>query len=274
MVCFFLVPSLYLISLIIHFFPHKSHCLLICCVYSSRLIYLDYIHQHFIYLLKAFSFLLILYLTSVLGLQTLRSLWISHLSRLLSQVSFLCYLNYFVVNGRHLKFPQHHFLFFLFFLPFFFFFLLFTHYKIVFLSYSAVILKLFIVLCMLNLFSRVRLFVTLWAVAHQALLVHGILPGKNTGVGCLALLLGILPTQKSNLCLLCLLHCRRILYPLNHLGGAILSFCKCSRQFLWPNAFYFLSCVVVILVSVWPDKQIEGRIDWVGLIWLLIPLKF
>ena len=43
-------------------------------------------------------------------------------------------------------------------------------------------------------------------------------PGKNTGVGCHALLQGIFLTQGSNLCLLYLLHCRWILYPLSHQG--------------------------------------------------------
>ena len=38
-------------------------------------------------------------------------------------------------------------------------------------------------------------------------------PGKNTGVGCHVLLQGIFPTQGLNPSLLCLLHCRRILYP-------------------------------------------------------------
>ena len=37
-------------------------------------------------------------------------------------------------------------------------------------------------------------------------------PGKNTRVGCHALLQGILPTQGWNLCLLGILHCRRIPY--------------------------------------------------------------
>ena len=37
-------------------------------------------------------------------------------------------------------------------------------------------------------------------------------PGKNTGVGCHPLLQGIFPTQESNPSLLCLLHCRQILY--------------------------------------------------------------
>ena len=39
---------------------------------------------------------------------------------------------------------------------------------------------------------------TLWTVARQAS-VHGDSPGKNTGVGCHALLPGIFPTQRSNL---------------------------------------------------------------------------
>ena len=43
-------------------------------------------------------------------------------------------------------------------------------------------------------------------------------PGKNTEVSCHALLQGVFLTQGSNLCLLCLLHCRQILYPLSHVG--------------------------------------------------------
>ena len=46
--------------------------------------------------------------------------------------------------------------------------------------------------------------------------VHGDSPGKNTGVGCHALLQGIFPTQGSNPGLL---HCRRILYHLSHQGS-------------------------------------------------------
>ena len=40
--------------------------------------------------------------------------------------------------------------------------------------------------------------------------VHGISPGKNSGVDCPFLLQGIFPTQELHLCLL---HCRWILYP-------------------------------------------------------------
>ena len=52
-------------------------------------------------------------------------------------------------------------------------------------------------------------------------------PGKNTRVGCHAILQGIFPTQESNLCLLYLLHRRQILYPLSHLGNPLCGFiCK------------------------------------------------
>ena len=44
-------------------------------------------------------------------------------------------------------------------------------------------------------------------------------PGKNTGVSCQFLLQGILPTQGLNPSLL---HCRRILYRLNHQGSPLL----------------------------------------------------
>ena len=43
-------------------------------------------------------------------------------------------------------------------------------------------------------------------------------PGKNTGMGCHFLLQQIFLTQGSDLHLLCLLHCRQILYPSSHQG--------------------------------------------------------
>ena len=53
------------------------------------------------------------------------------------------------------------------------------------------------------------------AIAHQA---PPSVEGRNTGVGCSFLLQGIFQTQGSKkLCLLCLLHCRQILYLLSHL---------------------------------------------------------
>ena len=65
--------------------------------------------------------------------------------------------------------------------------------------------------CVLSRFHRVWLLVTLWTVAHQAPLSLDS-PGKNTGMGCHALLQGIFPTLGSNSSLLGLLHCRWILY--------------------------------------------------------------
>ena len=53
--------------------------------------------------------------------------------------------------------------------------------------------------CTLSHFSHVRLFATLWTVAH---LSPWDSPGKNTGVGCHALLQRIFQTQGSNLSLL------------------------------------------------------------------------
>ena len=49
--------------------------------------------------------------------------------------------------------------------------------------------------------------------------IHGIFPGKNTGVGCSFLLQEIFPTQESNLGFL---HCRQTLYPLSHQGSPII----------------------------------------------------
>ena len=48
--------------------------------------------------------------------------------------------------------------------------------------------------------------------------VHGDSPGKNTGVGCHALLQGIFPTQGSNPCLLWLLYCQASSLPLEPAG--------------------------------------------------------
>ena len=46
--------------------------------------------------------------------------------------------------------------------------------------------------------------------------IHGDSPGKNTGVGCHALLQGIFPTQGSNPGLP---HCRHVVYHLSHQGS-------------------------------------------------------
>ena len=70
---------------------------------------------------------------------------------------------------------------------------------------------------MLSFFSSVQLLVTLWTVALQAPLPWDS-PGKNTGVGCHALLQEIFPTQGSSTCLL---HWQADSLPVRHLGSPL-----------------------------------------------------
>ena len=82
-------------------------------------------------------------------------------------------------------------------------------------------------------------------------------PGKNTGVGCQALLQGIFPTQRSNLHLL---HCRWILYPLRHLGSLFISD---NIQYL---SFFCLTFSLSIMPSMSIHVFAKGKI--VFLLWL------
>ena len=72
--------------------------------------------------------------------------------------------------------------------------------------------------------------------------VHGDSPGKNTGVGCHALLQGIFPTQESNQGLL---HFRQILYQLSCQGSPEITICGLRRTGVWIlilcNDFSFLN---------------------------------
>ena len=54
--------------------------------------------------------------------------------------------------------------------------------------------------------------------------------GKNTGVGCHALLWEIFLTLGSNTHLLCLLHYQQTLYPLRHLGKPIYIYAKLNHR--------------------------------------------
>jgi len=80
---------------------------------------------------------------------------------------------------------------------------------------------------MLNHFSHISLFVTLWTIAHQPPSL-GFSPkteilAKNTGLGCHFLLQGIFPTQGLNLHLLCLLLWQAGSLPL---GSFLLTLCR------------------------------------------------
>ena len=57
-------------------------------------------------------------------------------------------------------------------------------------------------------------------------------PGKNTGAGCHALLQGVLPTQRSNLSLQCLLRWQADSLPLSHLGSPRLPTAEIEQTFL------------------------------------------
>ena len=79
--------------------------------------------------------------------------------------------------------------------------------------------------------------------------VRGDSPGKNTGVGCRALLQGIFPTQGANLGLP---HCRWILYHLRHQGSIYI--CThiythnfiCIYFFIHASADGYFSCFHVL----------------------------
>ena len=92
--------------------------------------------------------------------------------------------------------------------------------------------------CALSHFSCVQLFVTLWTIVHQAHSQDS--PGKNTGMGCHALLQGIFSTQESNPHLLRLLHCRQILHPLSHLGSPLKSAGTEYKPETTNNSFHWL----------------------------------
>ena len=72
--------------------------------------------------------------------------------------------------------------------------------------------------CSVSRCSRVRLFATHGLQAAR-LLCPWDSPGKNTGVDCHALLQGIFPTQRLNLCLLHLLQWQAGSLPLIHQGS-------------------------------------------------------
>ena len=65
--------------------------------------------------------------------------------------------------------------------------------------------------------------------------VHGDSQGKNTGVGCHALLQGIFPTEGSNPPHLCLVHCRWLLYLLSHLGNPEEEIPSSKKQIQHPD---------------------------------------
>ena len=79
--------------------------------------------------------------------------------------------------------------------------------------------------------------------------------GKNTGAGCHALLQRIFPTQGSNPGLL---HCRRILYCLNHQESwRILEWVAYpfSRRTSWPRNWTGVSCIAGRFFTSWATRE-------------------
>ena len=85
--------------------------------------------------------------------------------------------------------------------------------------------------------------------------VHRDFLGKNTGVGSHALLQGIFPTQGSSPGLL---HCRWILYHLNHQGSPrILEWVAYpfSRGSFWFRNQTHVSCIAGIFFTSWTTRE-------------------
>ena len=86
--------------------------------------------------------------------------------------------------------------------------------------------------------------------------VYGDSPGKNTRMGCHALLPGIIPTQGSNPGLL---HCRQILHCLNHQGSPRIlewvayPFCRGTSQ---PRNQTWVSCLTGKFFTIWAFRKI------------------
>ena len=89
--------------------------------------------------------------------------------------------------------------------------------------------------------------------------VHGDSPGKNTGVGCYALLQGIFPIHGSNPDLP---YCRRILYCLSHKGSPrILEWVAypLSRGTSWPKNWTGASCIAGRFFTSWGTGKAQEQ---------------
>ena len=96
--------------------------------------------------------------------------------------------------------------------------------------------------------------------------VHGDSPGKNTGVGCHALLQGIFPPQGSNPGLL---HCRRILYHLSHQGSPYSHYID--------NIHYIIKKKIVYIIYYVHEFQLHGKRKWLEILdfvhaWVLVSI--
>ena len=89
---------------------------------------------------------------------------------------------------------------------------------------------------------------------------HGDSPGKNTRVGCHALLQEIFPTQGSNPGLP---NCRRILYFLSHQGSPrIMEWVAYlfSRGSSWPRNWTRVFCIADGFFTSWASREAHNKV--------------
>ena len=115
----------------------------------------------------------------------------------------------------------------------------------------------------------------LWPYGHARLLCPWDSPGKNTGVGCHALLQGIFPIQQSNPGFL---HCRHILYYLSYLGSLyalgtqnlfILQLKVCT---LWPISPYFPHSSPLVTFVFWGLPFLDFTCRWYHVVFTFFSL--
>ena len=94
--------------------------------------------------------------------------------------------------------------------------------------------------CVLSFTVMSDSFAIPWAVPHHAPLFMEF--SRQEYMGCHTLLQGIVPTQGLNLSLLCLLHCRRILYRVSHWGSPTLYLLFLATLGLCCGTWAFSSC--------------------------------
>ena len=103
------------------------------------------------------------------------------------------------------------------------------------------------------------------SVVSNSLWLHGLYsawnsPGQNTGVGSLSLLQGFFPTQGLNPCLL---HCRRILYQLNHKGSPGISQSLLKFMSTEPVMSHLILChPLLLLPSTFPSIRVFSNGGW------------
>ena len=98
--------------------------------------------------------------------------------------------------------------------------------------------------------------------------VHGDSPGKNTRLGCHALLQEIFLTQGSNPGRL---HCRWILYHLSHQGSPRIPewlAYPSSRESSWPRNGNVVSCIAGRFFTSWATREDPPSLEWL-IKWLI-----